>query len=129
MPDHTTKYIVITRIILILYAALVLWASVRDGGGPALFLHSDKLMHAVFYGLFTLIAGYSVLHRTHFYTLSLTIIMYGGLMEYLQSFNPSRMMSFADMISNSTGVVLVGYFLARNRFRTAQPSVTTGTQQ
>ncbi|RKZ66893.1 MAG: VanZ family protein, partial [Gammaproteobacteria bacterium] len=40
-----------------------------------------------------------------------TFVIMGVVLEYLQSFDPTRMSEFADMIANSTGVVL-GLMLA-----------------
>lgn len=98
------------RIAFVIYAALVLWASLRTGGGPQPIEHFDKIMHLSFYGLFTLIAAGCTQHKKTFIQLCIFIAIYGALMEVFQSFVPSRLMSAADIIANTSGVFIAGYF-------------------
>lgn len=99
--------IAISKIAFILYAILIIWASLKSGGGPRPIEHFDKVMHFTSYGLFTLIAAGCTQHKKTFIQLSLLIIFYGGLMEFFQSFVPPRFMSFADFIANTSGVLVV----------------------
>tara|TARA_B110000196_G_scaffold63117_1_gene52771 strand:+ start:629 stop:1033 length:405 start_codon:yes stop_codon:yes gene_type:complete len=95
------------RIAFLLYSLLVLWASLRAGGDPQPIEHFDKVMHLVFYGIFTAIAAGCTRNKKTFIGLSIMIIGYGALMEYCQSFVPSRFMSIADMVANTSGVLLM----------------------
>ncbi len=101
------QYPTLFRFTFACYALLVLWASLRSGGGPQPIEHFDKLMHFLFYALFTILAAGCSLKKNNFFYLSLFIVAYGILMEVFQSFLPTRMMSLADIIANSSGVAMV----------------------
>lgn len=101
------------RIAFGLYTLVVLWASLRQGGGPQPIEHFDKIMHFTFYGIFTVIAAGCTLQRKTFIGLSILIIGYGALMEVFQSYVPSRHMSLADIIANSSGVIIVMIFFIK----------------
>ena len=79
---------ILFRIGFALYALLVIWASLRTGGGPQPIEHFDKALHFTFYGV---------------------------LMEILQSFVPSRFMSLADIIANTSGIIIVAVILFKLR--------------
>jgi VanZ family protein len=96
------------------YTLLVLWASLRSGGGPQPIAHFDKLMHFSFYALFTFIAAGCTHKFKSFIALSLFIAAYGALMEFFQSFVPSRFMSVADILANSSGVALVAFIIVKS---------------
>jgi VanZ family protein len=95
------------RIAFTVYALLILWASLRTGGGPQPIEHFDKVMHFAFYGLFTVMAAGCTTKRKTFIQMSIFIAFYGALMEFLQSFVPSRFMSLADIVANTSGVIIV----------------------
>jgi VanZ family protein len=95
------------RIAFTVYAFLILWASLRTGGGPQPIEHFDKVMHFAFYGLFTVIAAGCTTKRKTFIMMSILIVFYGVLMEFLQSFVPSRFMSLADIVANTSGIIIV----------------------
>lgn len=103
------------RIALFAYALLVLWASLRTSGGPQPVAHFDKLMHFSFYALFTFIAAGCTSKAKHFVALSLGIVAYGALMEYFQSFVPSRYMSIADIVANSLGVAIAALIILNSK--------------
>lgn len=98
-----------------LYALLVLWASLRTGGGPQPIDHFDKIMHFTFYAVFTVIAAGSTREKKTFIQLSLFIACYGVLMEFFQSFVPSRFMSVADIIANTSGIVIAVFAVLKLR--------------
>lgn len=104
------------RLAFTLYALLVLWASIHPGGGPQPIEHFDKIMHFLFYALFTVIAAGCSRKRVTFLYLSLFILVYGALMEVCQSFLPSRMMSLADILANSSGIAVAFLLFTRLRF-------------
>mgnify|MGYP005992607085 CR=1 FL=1 len=112
------------RMVFVLYGFLVVWASLKQGGGPQPIEHFDKLMHFTFYGLFTVIAAGCTQQRKMFIGLSLLIIGYGALMEILQSYVPSRHMSLADIAANALGVITAMILLLRF-FRDNNSQITT----
>lgn len=105
------------RIAFVLYGLLVVWASLKPSGGPQPIEHFDKVMHFTFYGLFTIIAAGCTTQRKTFIWLSIFIILYGALMEIFQSFVPSRFMSIADIVANTSGIVIVAVLFLKIRFR------------
>lgn len=108
-----SQYPTLFRIAFVLYGLLVILASLRTGGGPQPIEHFDKVMHFTFYGLFTVIAAGCTTHKKTFIQLSIFIACYGALMEVFQSFVPSRFMSLADILANTSGVVIVAIFLIK----------------
>lgn len=102
-----SKYPIPFRIAFALYALLTLWASLRTGGGPQPIENFDKVMHFTFYSLFTVIAAGCTKQKNTFIKLSILIICYGALMEFFQSFVPSRFMSPADIVANTSGVFMI----------------------
>jgi VanZ family protein len=104
------------RIALAAYALLVLWASLKTGGGPQPIEHFDKVMHFVFYGAFTVIAAACTQYKETFIKLCIGIACYGALMELFQSFVPSRFMSLADIVANTSGVALAAIIIFKLRF-------------
>jgi VanZ family protein len=110
------QYPIHFRIAFALYALLVVWASLRTGGGPQPIEHFDKVMHFTFYGLFTVIAAGCTTKKKTFLQLGILIACYGALMEFFQSFVPSRFMSVADMVANTSGVVVVVFYFLKLRF-------------
>jgi VanZ family protein len=102
-----SQYPIPFRIAFVLYALLTLWASLRAGGGPQPIENFDKIMHFTFYGLFTVLAAGCTPHKKTFIQLCVFIACYGALMEVFQSFVPSRFMSIADIVANTSGILLV----------------------
>jgi VanZ family protein len=112
-----SQHLGLFRIAFGLYALLVLWASLRTGGGPQPIEHFDKVMHFTFYGLFTVIAAGCTKQKKTFIQLSIFIACYGTLMEFFQSFVPSRFMSIADIVANTSGVVIVAWVFLKRGFQ------------
>ncbi len=74
------------------------------------FLYQDKFFHALAY--FVLMFWFSQIYHTNIKRniIAIILIAVGVTLEFLQSLNPLRFYEFADMLANSTGVVLA-YFL------------------
>ncbi len=106
---------ILFRIGFALYALLVIWASLRTGGGPQPIEHFDKALHFTFYGVFTVIAAGCTIKKRTLIWLCIFIAFYGVLMEILQSFVPSRFMSLADIIANTSGIIIVAVILFKLR--------------
>ena len=99
-------------IMLVVYLSLT--SSPIDTGLD--FPYQDKLYHAFAY--FVLMAWFGQIYHT---TLQRSIfavlfVVLGLAMEYMQSFDPKRMAEFADMVANTTGV-LIGYMLTATTFK------------
>lgn len=103
------------RLAFVLYGLLVIWASLKPGGGPQPIEHFDKVMHFTFYGLFTVIAAGCTTQRNTFIWLSILIVFYGALMEVFQSFVPSRYMSLADIVANTSGIAIVSFIILKKK--------------
>lgn len=112
-----SQYPITFRIAFALYALAILWGSLRSGGGPQPIEHFDKVMHFTFYGLFTVIAAGCTAQKKAFIHLCAFIACYGALMEVFQSFVPSRFMSVADMVANTSGVVIVLFSVLKLRLK------------
>ena len=115
MIKNLRQYPQLFRIALVVYALLVLWASLKTGGGPKPIEHFDKVMHFVFYGAFTIIAAACTQHKKTFINLCIAIACYGALMEFFQSFVPSRFMSLADIVANTSGIIIAALVFLRLR--------------
>lgn len=70
---------------------------------------ADKFFHAFAY--FVLMAWFAQIYHDKFqrYMIALGLIAIGVALEFLQGFDPARMSEFADMVANTTGVVLAFY--------------------
>ena len=75
------------------------------------FPYEDKLYHVLAY--FTLMVWFAQIYhdRLKRNLIALMLVLLGVALEYLQSFDPNRYSEFADMVANSTGVLL-GLMLA-----------------
>ena len=101
-------------ILLVVYLSLT--SSPVDTGLN--FLYQDKLYHAFAY--FVLMAWFGQIYHTTFQRniFAFLFVVLGLAMEYMQSFDPNRMAEFADMVANTTGV-LIGYMLTATSFKNA----------
>lgn len=116
-----SQYPLLFRTAFALYALLVLWASLRTGGGPQPIDHFDKVMHFTFYGVFTAIAAGCTQNKRVFILLAVSITCYGALMEFFQSFVPSRFMSIADIFANTSGIVITAWLTIKLKFHEPPP--------
>ena len=97
------------------YAALALVALVSLLPVPQAVAGGDKLLHFVTY--FGLSAGFSVLvcRPRSLYLVGFGLIIYGAVLEWLQSLTGYRYLEYLDMLANSCGV-LVGLFIRFSPF-------------
>lgn len=70
------------------------------------FPYEDKVYHALAY--FTLMFWFGQIYHDKFQRnmIAVVFVFMGLSLEYIQSFDPARMAEFADMVANTTGVVL-----------------------
>jgi len=120
------------QILTFIWAIFIAFATLTPGESmPEVnfwdFANADKLAHfGVFAVLsFLMIRGFSLKsslfglkNKKIIFTIVITI-MYGGLIEYAQSFIPGRSIEFNDMLANGFGSaigVFVYLFLKKNNF-------------
>ena len=92
------------------YAVLIAFLSLASIA-PQMKHDSDKLAHFLAYCGFAMLAVFVVRGKPQYIICCLLIVLYGGLLEFAQSFFPYRSMSVFDFMANSIGVG-VGYVLA-----------------
>jgi VanZ family protein len=70
------------------------------------FPYQDKVFHTFAY--FVLMTWFAQIyhHRFQRNLIAIMLVVLGVMLEYLQSFDSNRFYEFADMLANSTGVVL-----------------------
>ncbi|MDB4576046.1 VanZ family protein [bacterium] len=70
------------------------------------FPYQDKVFHAFAY--FVLMTWFAQIYhgRLQRNVIAVMLVIMGVMLEYLQSFDPNRYYEYADMLANSTGVVL-----------------------
>ena len=80
------------------------------------FPYQDKLYHAFAY--FVLMAWFGQIYNPTLQRIMFAVlfVVRGLAMEYMKSFDPKRMTEFADMVANTTGV-LIGYMLMATAFK------------
>lgn len=80
------------------------------------FPYQDKVAHGFAY--FTLMVWFSqIYHRKiRLILIALLFVVMGVVLEYLQSFDPSRYAEYGDMLANATGVVL-GFIVSLTQAR------------
>lgn len=77
--------------------------------------YNDKVAHFLVYFLFAFLAWRVTSWNKRFIALSVTIIIYSGLIEVAQQYT-GHMMSFYDLVANTLGVitaVVALYFLEK----------------
>ncbi|MBQ0929652.1 VanZ family protein [Ideonella sp. 4Y16] len=83
---------------------VILWLALRPNpGGPDWFDHADKLRHAAAFAALWLV-GYRAGGRG--WRLALGLLVFGGLIEVLQSLTPDREPSLADVAADAVGLAL-----------------------
>lgn len=113
MDKHARRGLILT----ILYAILLLILSILPAGmtsvpGGFYFVGMDKVIHALMYGIFSLLVTnvYLAIYKIKFWPLLLLVFitwMYSILMELLQMYLvETRSGEVLDAIANLTGIVL-----------------------
>ena len=100
-----SRLLIPIRTLLVIALAVVVWASLSQNAsipGPQ---NSDKIAHFIaYFGVaFLGLAGFRTPRNEILFIVFCFIL--GASMEYAQSFVPGRMMSWADMIANSLGIL------------------------
>lgn len=93
-------------------AALAFLSLMPDPPDPVRFLNADKLEHALAYCLLMLWFCQVYVRRTQRLFAAALLVAMGIAMEFLQGMTGYRSFEYADMLANSTGVLL-GWAWAR----------------
>jgi VanZ family protein len=93
-------------------AVLVFLSLTPNPPEPVRFLYADKLEHALAYCLLMLWFCQVYVRRTQRLFAAALLVAMGITMEFLQGMTGYRSFEFADMVANSTGVLL-GWVWAR----------------
>lgn len=81
--------------------------------------YQDKIHHIIGYALFTFFAWRLTHTKKWFSRASIGIVLYGGLIEVLQSFT-GRFMSSLDFVANGCGVALMFFILCQQSYSIAR---------
>lgn len=94
-----------------LWVAVVLWLSLTPHPPqPLSFNYADKLEHTLAYGF--LMSWFAVIYYAKArYVSMLALIIMGVGVEILQGLGGHRYFEYADMLANSSGVVLAGWLM------------------
>lgn len=96
-----------------LWVAVLAYVSLMpDPPQPVRFLNADKLEHALAYCLLMLWFCQVYVRRTQRLFAATLLVAMGIAMEFLQGMTGYRSFEYADMLANSTGVML-GWMWAR----------------
>lgn len=96
--------LILLRLALALYAALVAYISLAPSSGGGLPLW-DKAMHFTVYALFALLGSAVTTGQRQLLLTAVIIMFYGALLEVLQH-QVGRDMSALDALANSLGVAV-----------------------
>jgi VanZ family protein len=89
---------------LFIYGAAIGWFSLTPVDQYPIDIW-DKLVHFFVYAIFVGIAGYVAGSNKNLVRITCGIILYGALLEVIQSFVPGRSMSALDCVANSLGAL------------------------
>jgi VanZ family protein len=107
------------RLLLAALLATILWLALTPAPPKQADLGWDKLNHASAFATLALVAtrGFG---RAAWWRIALALLAYGGLIEVLQSFTPTRQAEWADLLADAVGVaaglvlsLAAGWLLAR----------------
>ena len=87
------------------YALFIGFMSLRQSEGPGI-EHLDKVMHFGAYGVFAVLGFFTSKNTKTFFFVCIAIILYGGFLEWAQSYVVDRQMSLYDFVANSAGVLV-----------------------
>lgn len=83
---------------------IILWLALRPNpGGPDWFDHADKLRHATAFAALWLV-GWRAGGRG--WLLGIGLLVFGGLIEGLQSLTPDREATLADVAADAVGLAV-----------------------
>jgi VanZ family protein len=102
----------LNTLVLAAYALFVTAASLKPGGGSS-FDPWDKLLHFITYAIFAVLAYRVFRGQRRFALACVGIIVYGGLIELIQSWMPGRFMSGYDFLANTLGVVAGAFVITQ----------------
>jgi VanZ family protein len=100
------------RLFLTMALLAVAYASLAPVSRIAIFSGCDKAMHILAYICLYLLAWRAFPGTSLRWQIAVGLLLFGGLLEYLQSLTGYRFMEWADLLANLVGIGL-GSLLAR----------------
>jgi VanZ family protein len=102
---------IVNTTLFLLYASIVTGLSVSPNVNISMVVnHQDKIYHIIAYSVFTFLGWRLTQTRKKFTIIALSILCYGGIIEYIQSLT-GRTMSALDFIANGIGIGLVALII------------------
>lgn len=108
----------LNRCVLIFYAAMVLWLSLKPTVDIVSPLYNDKVAHCLTYALFTFLAWRMSERRPPFICGAICILAYSTLIEIIQPYT-GRLFSWGDIAANTLGISVMFLYLSRLSFAKA----------
>ncbi|MGS2717152.1 VanZ family protein [Eionea flava] len=108
----------LNRSVLIIYAAIVLWLSLKPTVDIASPLYNDKIAHCLTYALFTALMWRISHHRSVFIGGVICVLLFSTIIEIIQPYT-GRLFSWGDIAANVLGVSLMSLYLSRLSFAKA----------
>lgn len=100
-----------TRLIIIFLMSLGLYVGTMPLTSPTLDGLNDKLIHMFVFFCFAMLMDLATSRKPSWLWKGLPLLLYGVLIEVLQSMTPYRGFEIADMIANMSGVFM--YFSSK----------------
>ncbi|MES1983076.1 MAG: VanZ family protein [Pseudomonadota bacterium] len=92
-----------------LWVGAIIYLSLTSSPPAPLHFHNaDKLEHAMAYGSVMLWLCQIIRSRTQQFMLGIGLMAMGAILEVLQGMTGYRSFEYADMLANSTGVIIAG---------------------
>ena len=109
------------RITLIIIIVGICYLSITPT--ESLTIGNDKISHFIAYSTLMFNVGLlSYFNKSHFIRGIVLSIFFGGVIEVIQHFVPGRVMSFFDIVANTTGVLLGGFTYYATLQKNSYPS-------
>ncbi len=129
--SHSSKRKYHLIVLFIAYTTFLITASLLPADGTLSFPHADKLFH--FLGYLGFVIGGQITFRKNRgnWRLFITAVLLGLLLEWGQSFVPTRQMSLLDAITNTIGAFVGHHLFQLYGFRIIawlKESITTFTK-
>jgi VanZ family protein len=97
--------------IFVLYTIIITGLSLSPHPGTSLVVSfEDKMYHILAYAVFTFLGWRLTQTKKNFILISLSILCYGGIIEYIQLLT-GRTMSLLDFVANGIGIGLIALII------------------
>lgn len=103
------------KIFFWLFLAGLLYLSLSPVSSKSIMYNSDKVGHAIAYGLFFALAVKSYNARFPLWILAAAIMAFGMAMEWAQSYTGYRQADALDIIANGAGILIMWLLVILSR--------------